>query len=65
MIKHIFTLIWNKKRSNFLLFLEIFLAFLVLFAVFTLVIYNLRVYQQPLGYNTQNTLITILYDSDP
>lgn len=65
MIKHIFTLIWNKKKSNFLLFLEIFLAFLVLFAVFTLVIYNLRVYQQPLGYNTQNTLITVLYDSDP
>ncbi|MFK7810215.1 MAG: ABC transporter permease [Saprospiraceae bacterium] len=65
MIKHIFTLIWNKKKSNFLLFLEIFLAFLVLFAVFTLVIYNMRIYQQPLGYNTENTLITVLYNTDP
>ncbi len=64
MIKHIFTLIWNKKRSNFLLFLEIFLAFLVLFTVFTLVIYNMRIYQQPLGYNTENTLITGLYNDE-
>jgi putative ABC transport system permease protein len=64
MIKHIFTLIWNKKKSNFLLFLEIFLAFLVLFAVFTLVIYNLRIYKEPLGYNTKNTLIAGLYDEN-
>ena len=57
MIKHIFTLIWNKKRSNFLLFLEIFLAFLILFAVFAFVTHNLRIYQQPLGYNTENIWI--------
>ncbi len=61
MIKHIFTLIWNRKKSNFLLFLEIFLAFLILFAVFAFVSHNLRIYQQPLGYNTENTWIVGLH----
>ena len=61
MIKHIFTLIWNKRRKNFLLFLEIFLAFAVLFAVFTFAIQNLRVYQSPLGFDTEN--IWVAYTS--
>lgn len=54
MFKHIFTIIWNKKRSNFLLFLEIFLAFLILFAVFSFVIQQMRNYQMPLGFDTEN-----------
>ena len=54
MIKHIFTLIWNKKKKNFLLFLEIFFSFLILFAVFTFIISNMRVYYSPLGFDTQN-----------
>ncbi|MEM6965697.1 MAG: FtsX-like permease family protein [Bacteroidota bacterium] len=54
MIKHIFTLIWNKKKSNFLLFLEIFFSFLILFSVLTFVISNLRVYYSPLGFETEN-----------
>ncbi len=60
MIKHILTLIWNKKRSNFLLFLEIFLAFIVLFAVLTFASYNLRNYSKPLGLNTENVWIAYL-----
>ncbi len=60
MVKHIFTLIWNKKKSNFLLFLEILLSFLILFAVFALVIDYLRVYQEPLGFNTENLWIAHL-----
>ncbi len=54
MIKHIFTLIWNKKQKNFLLFLEIFFSFMILFAVFAFIISNMRVYYSPLGFDTEN-----------
>lgn len=54
MIKHIFTLIWNKKQKNFLLFLEIFFSFMILFAVFAFIISNMRVYYSPLGFDTKN-----------
>lgn len=54
MIKHIFTLVWNKKKQNFLLFMEVFLAFFILFAVYTFVIQNVRNYQTPLGFDTKN-----------
>lgn len=60
MIKHILTLVWNKKRNNVLMLLEIFLAFLILFAVFTFTIYFLRVFQSPLGFETKNTLMVHL-----
>ena len=39
MFKHLFKLIWNKKKQNFLLMSEMFVSFLVIFAVFTLMIY--------------------------
>ncbi len=57
MTRHILRLIWNKKRSNALLFLEIFFAFLILFAVFTIVTRYMRMYQSPLGYQTENIWI--------
>lgn len=60
MIKHILTLIWNKKRNNFLLFLEIFLAFIVLFTVLTFVTTNLRSYNSPLGYDPSDVWVTYL-----
>ena len=57
MIKHILTLIWNKRRSNFLLFLEVFFSFAILFAVFSFVIYNLRTYSTPLGFQTKDVWV--------
>lgn len=54
MIRHLIKLIWNKKRSNFLLTTEIFASFLVLFGVLSLIIYNANKYGQPLGYNYEN-----------
>jgi len=54
MIKHILTLIWNKRRSNFLLFLEILISFFILFAVFTLITERMRNYSTPLGFDTEN-----------
>ncbi|HEX8503730.1 MAG TPA: ABC transporter permease [Hymenobacter sp.] len=50
MIRHLFTLIWNRRRANLLLITEIFLAFVVLFVVGSLLVYNQRNYRTPLGF---------------
>lgn len=60
MIKHILTLMWNKKRQNVLMLLEIFFAFLILFGVFSFAVINLRIYGTPLGFDTENNLIAHL-----
>ena len=57
MIKHLFTLMWNRRKKNFLLFLEIFVSFFILFAVLSFVTYNIRNYNEPLGYNIDDTWI--------
>jgi putative ABC transport system permease protein len=50
MIRHLFTLIWNRRRANFLLIAEVFLAFVVLFVVGSLFVYNQQNYRTPLGF---------------
>ena len=52
MITHILKLIWNKKGSNALMMLEIFLSFLVLFFVLAYVFFNLEKTSAPLGFAT-------------
>ena len=54
MIKHIFKLIWNKRKSNALILIEIFLAFLVLFAVLSYVTYNFRMFTEPMGFESKD-----------
>jgi putative ABC transport system permease protein len=49
MFKHLFKLIWNKKKQNFLLMSEMLVSFLVIFAVFTLVVYYYNNYKKPIG----------------
>jgi putative ABC transport system permease protein len=49
MITHLFKLIWNKKKQNFLLITEMLVSFLVVFAVFTLLVYNYKNYKAPMG----------------
>jgi putative ABC transport system permease protein len=49
MLSHILKLIWKKKRSNFLMMLEIFVSFLILFAVWSLSVYTYRNYATPPG----------------
>ncbi|HMZ82348.1 MAG TPA: hypothetical protein PLL06_21800, partial [Acidobacteriota bacterium] len=56
MIKQLFKLTWNRKRANLLISIEIFISFLVLFAVVLMAgvyIYN---YLQPLGFEYDNVL---------
>jgi len=54
MIKHIIKLIWNKKKSNALMILEIFLSFLVLFFVLSYFFFNMERVSKPLGFETQD-----------
>jgi putative ABC transport system permease protein len=54
MINHLIKLIWNRKRANFLIALEIFFSFLVLFIVIVLAVYLSDNYRRPLGFNYEN-----------
>lgn len=51
MLKHLFKLIWNKKKENFLLISEVLISFMVIFAVFTLLVHNYRNYKLPRGFD--------------
>jgi putative ABC transport system permease protein len=54
MIKHLLKLVWNRKRSNFLIVVEIFFSFLALFAVVTFGVYYADNYRHPLGFSYEN-----------
>ena len=60
MLKHILTLIWNRKGKNALIIAEIFFAFLILFSVLTFVLYNLNNYREPLGFETDQLWLSHL-----
>src|SRR6202008_1550467 len=57
MFKHLFRLIWNKKKQNFLLITEMFFSFIVMFAVFTLIVYYYNNYKQPVGFDYENVWV--------
>jgi len=60
MIKHLFKLMWNRKRKNFLMMLEIFISFIVLFVALSILIFNIKNYSKPLGFSHKNVwLITM------
>ncbi|GGM84713.1 ABC transporter permease [Dyadobacter beijingensis] len=54
MLQHLFKLIWNKKGTHSLLMIEVWAAFMVLFGVLTLIVFNLRNYLQPIGFQYEN-----------
>lgn len=54
MLRHLSKLIWNKKKQNFLLMLEIFVSFLGLFVGFTAILYPYNNYKLPLGFEDEN-----------
>ncbi|MDR6944350.1 ABC transporter permease [Mucilaginibacter pocheonensis] len=57
MIKHLFKLIWNKKKQNFLLITEMFISFLVIFGVFASLVYYYRNYKKPMGFTYDNVWV--------
>jgi putative ABC transport system permease protein len=54
MTRHLLKLVWNRKRTNGLMILEIFFSFLVVFVVATVGLYFLDNYRQPLGFTWQD-----------
>lgn len=54
MIRHYLKLIWNRRRSNLLIAVEILLSFLVTFAVVTLGVHGADNYRRPLGFSWQD-----------
>ena len=50
MLQHLFKLIWNKKGTHSLLIIEILASFLVLFGVLSLIVFNVRNFLQPIGF---------------
>ncbi len=47
-------MIWNRKKQNALLISEMLISFLVLFAVFTLLVFNYKNYRKPMGFEYDN-----------
>jgi putative ABC transport system permease protein len=53
-IRHLFRLVWKRKRANALLILEIFVSFLVLFAVSRGIAATVIRWRMPLGFDYHN-----------
>ncbi|OAV42670.1 ABC transporter permease [Lewinella sp. 4G2] len=56
MIGHLLKLMWNKRRANSMIFLEILLAFIVLFGVYGFLGYCFERYSSPLGFSYENSI---------
>ena len=50
MIRHLLRLVWNRRRANVLIAVEILLSFLVLCAVVTMGLFYVDNYRRPLGF---------------
>lgn len=62
MIKQAIKLIWNRRRSNAFIILEILATFLVLSGVTTFGLHYWHRYQQPLGFSFENVWSIIAYE---
>ncbi|GAA4320336.1 FtsX-like permease family protein [Mucilaginibacter gynuensis] len=57
MVKHLFKLIWNKKKQNFLLLTEILISFIVIFAVFSFGVFSYKNYMKPMGIDYEDVWV--------
>ena len=57
MIRHYLKLIWNRRRSNLLITVEIFFSFLVVFAVVVMAAYYGNNYRRPLGFSIDDVWV--------
>lgn len=51
MIRHLLKLVWNRKRANALVIVEIFFSFLVVFVLATTALFLASNYRRPLGFD--------------
>ena len=56
MTKHVFRLVWNRKRASALVIVEIFFSFIVLFAVTAAALWALNGFRRPLGFDIPRVL---------
>lgn len=56
MIRHIFRMVWNRKRTTSLLFVELLVSYLVLCVVFSVGAYYVDNWRKPLGYDYTNVV---------
>ena len=56
MIRHLLKMVWNRKRKNALLSVEIFFSFLVLFPVVVFAVYFADNYRQTLGFDYHDVM---------
>ncbi|EDM38311.1 ABC transporter permease [Pedobacter sp. BAL39] len=54
MYKHLFRLIWNKRKQNFLFLSEILVSFLVIFALSSFLVFYFMNFRKPLGFKYQH-----------
>ena len=54
MIRHLVRIVWNRRRTNLLISIEIFLSFLVLATILILGLFLADNYRQPLGFSYQH-----------
>jgi putative ABC transport system permease protein len=54
MLKHLFKLIWNKKKQNSLLIIEVLISFLAIFGIFSFAVNAYRNYAKPMGLDYEN-----------
>jgi putative ABC transport system permease protein len=55
-IRHLFKLVWNRKRANALVVVEILVSFLVLFGVVLLATQYASIYWRPLGFERERVV---------
>jgi putative ABC transport system permease protein len=51
MIRHLFKLVWNRRRTNLLIVVELLCSFVVVFSLAAAAIYYLDLYRDPLGFD--------------
>lgn len=54
MIQHLYKVIWNQRRQNGWIFLELLLVFVALWLIIDMFIVETYSYNRPLGYNVEN-----------
>ena len=65
MIRHLLKLVWNRKRANALIVAEMFVSFLVIFAVLTGSLATLRGWNQPIGFEWRDVWdVSMEFDVD-
>jgi len=65
MIRHCLRLIWNRRRTNLLVTIEIFFSFLVVAAVLVMGIHHLALYRAPLGFTIDGVLVAQIDTKSP